>query len=431
VASPAIITFSDEGRRAPTIRVAQLTALTLSVLLIGNLGRVPVFSTGARDAPILFNDLAVGLLVAAGFVAAVSARSLKIDLVGATGLLFAAVGLASALLASQEFALSAGELIVSVAYLARWVFYFALYIVLINTLRESDVQPVWRALERVVLVFAGFGIVQSLFLPDFAQLVYPESRAYADWDPQGHRLVSTLLDPNFAGALIVMVLLVEIALLARGVPVPIWKAILLLAATLMTASRSSVLALLIGGSVIVVARGLSRRMLRFASLALVLLAISAPVLLEFARRYNKLQIDRSALGRITLWLRGLEVFADHPVLGVGFNTWGYVQERYGYTRLFASSYGLDGGLLFIAVMTGLVGLSLYVFMIGTVARRGRAIWRDERYDERERGLALGVVAATIAMCVHSLFTNSLLLPILMEVLWILWALVFAMKRRQA
>ena len=54
------------------------------------------------------------------------------------------------------------------------------------------------------LAFAGFGIVQSAFLPNFAQRIYPDARLYLDWDPQGHRLVSTFLDPNFAGAFILL-----------------------------------------------------------------------------------------------------------------------------------------------------------------------------------------------------------------------------------
>jgi O-antigen ligase len=308
------------------------------------------------------------------------------------------------------------------------VVYFAVYLTLANSLARDDVNSVWRALERTVLAFALFGIFQSIFLPGFAQMVYPESRIYADWDPQGHRLVSTLLDPNFAGGLLMMVLLVQLGHLASGATVPRWKPMVLFAAVVMTASRSSLIALFVGGVLIVAVRGVSRRLLQLAGVAAVLLAVFAPALIEFARKLNKLTVDASALQRVAQWARGLRVFADHPFIGIGFNTWGYVSERYGYARLFASSYAIDGGLLFVAVMTGIVGLGLYLAMVFFVWRRSCRIWRDVAMSPETRGLALGVAAATVALCVHSLFTNSLLLPILMEVLWVLWALVFVMSR---
>jgi O-antigen ligase len=308
------------------------------------------------------------------------------------------------------------------------VVYFAVYLTLANSLARDDVNSVWLALERTVIAFAVFGIFQSIFLPGFAQMVYPESRVYADWDPQGHRLVSTLLDPNFAGGLLMMVLLVELGQLASGATVARWKPMMLFAAVVMTASRSSLLALFVGGVLIVAVRGVSRRLLQLAGVATVLLAVFAPALIEFARKLNKLTVDASALQRVAQWARGLRVFADHPFIGIGFNTWGYISERYGYARLFASSYAIDGGLLFVAVMTGIVGLGLYLAMVFFVWRRSWRIWQDVAMSPETRGLALGAAAATVALCIHSLFTNSLLLPILMEVLWVLWALVFVMSR---
>jgi O-antigen ligase len=91
-------------------------------------------------------------------------------------------------------------------------------------------------------------------------------------------------------------------------------------------------------------------------------------------------------------------------------------------------FGLDGGLLFIAVMTGVVGLTLFVAMMGLVVMRARRVWRDTTASAQERGVAVGVAAMTAAMVVHSLFVNSLLLPFLMEPLWLLWAVPFVVRR---
>jgi O-antigen ligase len=155
----------------------------------------------------------------------------------------------------------------------------------------------------------------------------------------------------------------------------------------------------------------------------VLAVLALPKLLDFARANNKLTIgDASALARLTSWFRGWQVFSDHPIIGIGINTWGFVQERYGWPRGTVSSYAIEGGLLFVAAMTGIVGLAFYVGMLWTIFARARRVWRDRAASSSHRGIAIGAAATIPAILVHSLFSNSLFLPYLMEPLWVLWGL---------
>jgi O-antigen ligase len=353
-----------------------------------------------------------------------------LDGVARRALLFAVVGGASAVYAVPRFGLSVTELVFSLAYLARWLLYFGLYVVATNALRRHDVEPVRASLEGVILIFAAFGVVQSIFLPGFAQLVYPESMVYLDWDPQGHRLVSTFLDPNYAGGFVVVGLVLGLARLSCGDRAAGPRVGVLALALVLTASRSSMLAAMVGAAVVAAAAGLSRRMLRVAIVLGACAVATLPALLEFGRTYGKLGIDASALQRVVSWLRALRIVGDHPLVGVGFNTYGFVQRAYGGGEAgrAAFAYSLDGGLLFIAVMTGLVGTAVYVGMLGRVARAGRRVWRDADAARRERALAIGTVAATVAVLVHSVFVNSLLHPFLMEPLWLLWAMVTVLAR---
>lgn len=410
-------------------RVVHLLHLALALLVIAQLGRFPVLTTGQKEAPLLFNDLLVSGLVAAGVLVALQRRRAFLDGPAALGLLFAGVGALSAALAIPRFELTLFQFTFSAGYLVRWLLYFGIYLVGINFIRRGDVQSVWGTLEAAVLVFAAFGIFQSLFLPGFAQMVYPEAELYAQWDPQGRRLVSTFLDPNFAGILIAMTLIVQLARLPFGVQVAMWKPVLLFAALILTLSRSSFFAFLCGGLVILVARKLSKRVLRVSALLSLLVIPFLPRILDFALTYNKLSLaDPSLLARFVAWARAIQVFGDHPILGVGFNTYGYVQEHYGFGPIYVSSFGLDGGLLFIAVMTGVVGLLLYVGMTGWVLVRCRRVWRDDSRSAEDRALCLGTAAATVALVIHSLFLNSLLYPFLMEALWVLWALTFVVRQ---
>lgn len=419
-------TSDPEG--AWRVRVLGALRMTIGLLVIANLGRIPLLSTGDREAPLLLNDLCVIFIVSIVAIGGVMARSFRVDVLTLLAILFAAVGAYSAVLAVPRFGLTAWQLFISLAYLARWLTYFGLYVVVVNAIRAQDALTVWRTLETTLLVFAAFGLVQAAFIPHFAQVVYPDSRVAIDFDEQGHRLVSTVLEPNIAGAMIMLGLLVHVAQLSAGEKISAWKPLLLFAALVATLSRSSFLGLFAGSMLIVGVRGISRRAVR----ALVVLALlglaAAPRILEFAASYGKLGIDASALTRVSAWLRAIRIFSDHPILGVGFNTFAFVQERYGYVRLGAGTYSVDGGLLFIAVMTGVVGLAIFVAMLVVVVGRCRRVWRHRTAPPEWRALATGIAAGTVALCVHSLFVNSLLTSFVMEPLFVLWGLSFVMAR---
>jgi O-antigen ligase len=417
-----LVASETSARDRWRFRPVMVLRFAIVLMLVAQLGRIPVLSTGTAEAPLLVNDICVIAVVAAGVFSGLVSRSFRVDKIGGIALTFASVGLIAALLSIPQYALTGFELLVSLAYLARWVVYLGLYLVVINVVRREDTLSVWHTLEATMLVFAAFGIIQAMFIPHFAQVIYPESRVWVDWDEQGHRLVSTVLEPNIAGGMIILILIIQLAQLAAGERVALWKPFLMFAALVATLSRSSFIGLFVGGTVILLVRGVSRRMLRFGALLLLVVVAALPKLVQFAQMYSKLSVDASAMTRVTNWLRAIRIFADNPIIGVGFNTYGYVAERYGYARVGLSGNSTDGGLLFIAVITGVVGLSLYLTMLATVVRRCRRVWRDESMPPQYRALATGIGAATLAICVQSFFVNSLLTVFVMEPLWLLWGI---------
>ena len=424
-----LVAAGATGARSWPVRPVAMLRVVILLLLVGQLGRIPVLSTGTSEAPLLVNDICLLALIGVTFVSALAAESFKVDSVGGMMLAFTTIGFVSALLAVSRYGLSGVQVVISLAYLARWFVYFSVYLVVINIVRGDDVMDVWKSLERMMLLFALFGIVQAIFIPHFAQVVYPDSRVYVDWDEQGHRLVSTVLEPNIAGSMLMLMLLVNVAQMAGGGDVPFWKPLVFFGALVATMSRSSFLGLMVGLAVVLAVRGISRRMVAFGAMLGVALIAALPKLLAYAAHFNKLSIsDASAMSRVVNWLRALRIWADHPVFGIGFNTYGYVTERYGGVRAGASSFSTDGGLLFIAVMTGIVGLALYVGMLVLVVRRCRRIWRDAYAPPGWRALATGIGAGTVAICVHATFVNSLLTPFVMEMLWVLWGMTFVMAR---
>ena len=154
-----------------------------------------------------------------------------------------------------------------------------------------------------------------------------------------------------------------------------------------------------------------------------------PKLVAFAASYGKFSLSGSAADRLASWAMGLAVFRDHPWIGVGFNTYGFVVERYyGVRRLGVANYSTDGGLLFAAVMTGVAGLAALLWLFWLVYRRCASIWRSPNVGAAERGIAIGTVASTLAICAHSVFVNSLFTTYVMEIMWVLVGLTSAIAR---
>jgi O-antigen ligase len=431
-ASPPLLVTWTPTRRAFAVRGADALRVAVALLVVANLGRIPVFSSSDREAPVLVNDLGVAAFVVVGLAIALARRSFRLDRVGFIALSFAAVGAASALSSAARAGLTSFELVVSLAYLVRWLAYLAIYLVMVNVIRARDVSAVWGTLESTMLAIAGFGIVQVIFLPGFAQLVYAGSRPYLDWDPQGRRLVSTILDPNIAGAMLMSILLVELAQISVGARVARWKPLLLFTALVLTLSRSSAIGLVLGVGVIVAVYGIPKRLLRVAAVAFLLALAALPKLIAFGASYGKFGLDASALARLAAWGMAVRVFADHPWIGVGFNTYGFIVEReYGVPRLGVANYSADGGLLFAAVMTGVIGLALLLWMFIVIYRRCAAVWRAKVASAEHRGIVIGTLASIVAIAAHSVFVNSLFTTFVMEIMWVLVGLTYAIARDTA
>lgn len=388
-------------------------------LALGNVGRIPGGSLGGRNAPVVVADLALAL--AWLFVAMVVLRRRRVEVPAMVtpALGFILVATLSTALAVSRYHLPAAEAIGVASFLLRWIGYFGWFLFVRWCLTERESGEAWGFVELALLSFAAFGIVQSLLVPGFAQKVHGATSGLT-WDIQGRRLVSTVLDPNFAGALVTIALLHRLARVAEGLRESRLALAVLTAALLLTVSRSSVLALVVGTGVIVAIRGLRVRLLQLFVAGVLLVLPFATVLLGFAQSFNKLRFDASAAQRFIPWGRALVLVREHPVLGVGFNAIRPAQAAHGWTPIGGADVSLDGGLLFVAAMTGLVGLALYLLLLKRVIAAARRTWRDEGACAPDRAHAIGTAAATVAIVVHSLFVNSLLLPFVMQVLWIMW-----------
>jgi hypothetical protein len=398
--------------------VAALGAIGLA---LGNVGRIPALVLGGRNSPFVSADAVVALVWILLFVAVGSGRApIIVDDVMAAAFGFVGAAAVSTLFAFSRYNLGVVEGAGVVAFLVRWFAYFGWYPFVLWCLTPDESRDAWRFVERALLAFAVFGIFQSAFLPGFAQMVH-DGGDLPTWDIQGRRLVSTILDPNFAGILVVIALVFRLSRVAEGIRENVVAMVTLAAAVLLTVSRSALLALVVALLVLVVVRGLRAPLFRVLVLGAVLVLPFLSLLISFAASFNKLGYDASAAQRLVPWIRAGRLLIEHPWLGVGFNAIKQAQESHGWRSVGGADVSLDGGLLFVAAMTGVIGLWLYVRMLLRVARGARGVWKDKAVEPMSRAHATATIAATAAVVVHSFFVNSLLLPFVMQILWIMWA----------
>lgn len=402
-----------------------ILAAAAPALALGNFGRIPFVELGGRTGAVSVLDfvlLPLWLLLALKLPGGL--RRWRFDAVSKGLLLFLAVAAVSTLLAAPQWGLGLGAWAGSAAFLLRWAMYAGYFLLLVtdpDAEREGEVA--WRRFDTVLVFIACFGLLQVAFIPNIGPKMFAITGIPAD--PQGRRLVSTLFDPQITGGLLAFGLLFMVARAAEGLPVRRGPMLLLTVALVLTLSRSAILGFVAGVGVIVVVRGLSAGLRRLALGGLALLLPLLPLLVPYATEFNKLRVDASAVQRLVPWLRSLQLLVDNPVWGVGFNFTAHAQRAYGWTQVGGSDVSMDGGLLFVAVMTGGVGLAAFVGMLVAFWRIARRTWRSVSVPPPQRAFALGAVAATVGLVIQSFFTNTLLSTWLMLPMWMAWGRVVA------
>lgn len=412
----------------------------LAVLPTAQVGTMLLWTDGQR-VPIRLLDLVAAATVLAWLMRRPKLQSVLVDAPSALVLALISVMTVSLILAVPGLTLS--QLAYSLFYLIRWVVYAGLFFVAREQVAGEETQDMlFQGLLLATATVAVLGLVQMALFPNLAE-IWKSSLDLGfvrseDLDPHVGRLVSTLLDPNFAGGF-----------LTAGLTVTAWRWAtseyskmcrvsmsgllgMIIVALVLTYSRSSQLAALVALVGLLMStrhRPLARK--RLVILLLVMLALLALNPRVISRFYGTLQVqpspvpvaeshripeakpivvEPSANARLVSWVDGLKVFRRHPVLGVGFNAYRWHREE----NRGVSGNGTQNSYITLLATTGLVGMLVFILFAVVVLRR-LATRRDEAVVPVAFGSILGVG-------VHALFIEDLTYPPLLVILWLLLAI---------
>jgi O-antigen ligase len=314
----------------------------------------------------------------------------------------------------------------------KWLEMFAIYLYVANNLNSAQIIRSLGVMFLAALAEAAIGIYQFVFGigPEGFGLFGRFMRAYGTFE-----------QPNpFAGylGLIIPVALGMALTLAifrdRGVDrrERLWELavtglaagtlVALLAALLMSWSRGAWLG--VGAALVVTVVVQSRRAFVVSAVAaflltFVLLLSSINVIPEaIAERFSGIgdyfgvfdvrgvkvdDANYAIVERMAHWQAAMEMFVDHPALGVGFGNYEVVYPAYALPRWSDPLGHAHNYYLNVAAEAGLVGLVTYLFLWGAALWQG---WRAVRtLHGASRSLAAGLLGMIIALSIHNAFDN--------------------------
>lgn len=306
------------------------------------------------------------------------------------------------------------EILLSGLFLLKWIIYAGLFwwAYLLNQQQRNSVF-IFIGLTMGVIVLLG--LIQLVVFPNLGFL------ERLGWDPHQHRLVSTFLDPNLLGGLLVVGLFFPLHQWFNQSTKKHWRwlwlliIILINTAIFLTYSRSALLALVVFWIII----GL--RYWRIAVLGLIFVGLVIVVSPRLQTRVmGMFELDATAQHRLDSWQDAITIIKQEPILGVGYNTLTYTKSQYIYQPQSKAYSGFDSSLLTLAVTTGIVGLSAYLIMVlAIIVNLIKLIWARHQF------ITLGALASTLALMVDSVFVNSWLYGPVLAVWWIIVGLALS------
>lgn len=325
----------------------------------------------------------------------------------------------------------------SILYLSR----ISCYLLLLIPLMNMNKKTLWRMKLGMLIsgfVFILLGYIQYLYYPALRNLYY------LGWDDHLYRLFSTLLDPNFAGAFIVLIILLYSAFMFEKIPrlfrysrkdilrltLFICGYLFLFPALLLTYSRSSYI-MAIFSFVLFLILIKQKKLLLILGALLVIGIFLLPK--NLGGEGVKLLRTASILSRTIQYERSLKIIGNNPVIGVGFNSLRFVSGKYGFIPqkdllTTHAGAGVPNSYLFVMATTGVVGLMLVAgFLLLTL----KGIYRVLKEDAKDSLFAAAAFSSLVGVLVGSLFENVLFFSQIMLWMILLMGILFgAVKTKQ-
>jgi len=284
---------------------------------------------------------------------------------------------------------------------AHWLKYLFFFILTVNLVRsEGEITAVLAAVVISTVLYSLWEVIQ-----------YYVVMGNPLWKKLNYALPKEI-PPNVTAVITVFGFLVGLHLAATFEDLRLKWAVyagclVMLATTLLTQSRSGVLALLTG---LIVLFGRSKKALLAVVLVVTIAYLAVPARFSPAGIMEKLKWD----DRVQIWLAYLEIIKDHPVKGVGFGMQSLYNDEFlkVYNERVPARYRAENVYyaphnIFVdtATRTGVVGLGIFIWFLCYVFYLNARRLGGEKGPAAGRG-ARALSAALAALLIQGCFENT-------------------------
>lgn len=315
----------------------------------------------------------------------------------------------------------------SIDEMMRFLSYIFLFYIIINEFKDS--KYIYRILSffAISCSFAVlFGILQA-----FTGIGLDPAFNVEQYFGVSRRIGSTMYNPNNFASFIMLVSypVLMISLYIKQKKFKVFLLILfglLSVNLLLTFSREGWIGYVIG--FVAMALIYNKKLLYFLivlPLSLLVGSIRERVLstFDFTVYYN--------MSRIKLWLTGLVMIRDNPILGVGMGNSIYwydrVTDRYHELRAGFTMYPLHNSYIKVEAETGILGILSFLATLYYILSRSLKVYR-KALDPVLKGLSGGFFVSCIGYLFMNFFDNCLFDPQTAVFFWLIFALITALNR---
>jgi len=380
----------------------------LALFPFGQLTKIPLTFLNLPEVHLYLTDAVLFLLVLNWGVWRVVGKRKKYQLPPLAKPIFLFAFLAGLSLAVNSPLFSGREVRVGFLYLLRWIIYAGLYFVIVDFKKKLK----WLNWEnmRCFLTIIGsaigiFGLIQYFLWPNLKAL------EVLQYDPHFYRVVGIFLDPGFTGLILVFTLLLIIdRWFAKKEKWLIPLFLVIYSALALTYSRASWLVFLLA----VLLVSYFKKSWKFLVIILALIGVTYFFLPRPAGEGGKIERTYTIEARLINSQQVLTIAKEHPLFGVGFNTYRYVQRDYGFLKseewqVSQAGAGADNSWLFVLATTGIFGFLSYLWL-----------WGQALKESKKKTI---VLISLLALIIHAFFLNSLFYSWIIAWVWILLAFV--------
>lgn len=274
---------------------------------------------------------------------------------------FASISFLSLSINSASFSLTISQLLVSAAYLIRYLTYIIFGLLIINYQQSKKSKITIKTyIYFSFSISLLLGFIQFIFMPNLEWL-FP-----LGWDRHLYRLAGPWLDANFTGLIYSLFfnwLLFQTKFSKKPNYFQYFLLFTSLIAIFLTYSRSTYLSLIVTLLILAIQKAKIRPFI-FGILSLFLLIPFLPM--KFGES-TKLLRTSTIKSRLVNYQQSAELIENKPLFGYGFNTLRYTNTKHQtpntkYNPRSNSASGLDNSLLFTFAVVGTLG-SVFFFLM--------------------------------------------------------------------